>query len=89
MIMHTVPEISTLGKLAKAFHATFHGLSGILTKPAAAVLFLEHESGAVVTLTDADVPYVVVLGEVASSMQQYLSDMARGGAPRICTTRAN
>ena len=36
-----------------AFYCTFHGLSGVITKPADAVLFLEPESGAVVTITPA------------------------------------
>src|SRR3989442_461111 len=58
---------------AKAFYATFHGLAGVITKPADHVLFLEHESGAVVTVTEADYPALTVLGEVASSMQQLSS----------------
>jgi hypothetical protein len=85
--MHTVPEISPTRKPAKAFYAQLHGLSGVLTKPADHVLFLEPESGAVVTVTEADYPALTVLGEVASSMQQYIADMATGGAPRICTSR--
>jgi hypothetical protein len=40
----------------RAFYAHLHGLAGILTKPADHVLFLEPESGAVVTLTPADAP---------------------------------
>ena len=70
-----------------AFYAQFHGLSGVLTKPADAVLFLEHESGAVVTVTQADAPHLVVLGEVDSSMQQYLTDMATGRAALVCRRR--
>ena len=71
----------------QAYYATFHGLSGVITKPAGHVLFLEHESGAVVTVTNADVPHLVVLGEVASSMQQYISDMTAGGYAAIACTR--
>jgi hypothetical protein len=51
-----------------AFYAQLHGLSGVLTKPADAVLFLEPESGAVVTVTDADQPHLVVLGPVEMVM---------------------
>jgi len=74
---------------AKAFYCTFHGLSGVITKPADRVLFLEHESGAVVTVTNADSPHLVVLGEVAAAMSAYIQDMASGGAAHICTSRAN
>ncbi|HSX81973.1 MAG TPA: hypothetical protein VLQ80_25850 [Candidatus Saccharimonadia bacterium] len=74
---------------AKAFYCTFHGLSGVLTKPADHILFLEYESGGVVTLTNADLPHVVVNGCVADAMAQYISDQARGGAAKICTSRAN
>jgi len=86
--MQTVPEISPT-RNPKAFYATFHGLSGVLTKPADRVLFLEPESGAVVTVTETDYPHLVVLGEVASSMQQYIADMAVGGAAAIACSRAN
>ena len=84
--MATVPHSSVP---AKAFYATLHGLSGVLTRPADHVLFLEPESGAVVTLTEADYPELTVLGEVASSMQQYLSDMAAGGYAAIACSREN
>ena len=84
--MATVPEIPTQRK-PTAFYATLHGLSGVITRPADHVLFLEPESGAVVTITPADTPHLVVLGEVAASMQQYRADMARGGAARIACDR--
>jgi hypothetical protein len=84
--MQTVAD-PTASRKPTAFYATFHGLSGVLTKPADAVLFLEHESGAVVTITQADAPHLVVLGEVESSMQQYIADMVRGGATRITCDR--
>jgi hypothetical protein len=70
-----------------AYYAQLHGLSGILTKPGDAVLFLEHESGAVVTVTQADAPHLVVLGEVAESMQQYVADMEAGSYARIACNR--
>jgi hypothetical protein len=81
--MATVAVPTTPRKL-RAFYAQLHGLSGVITRPAAAVLFLESESGAVVTLTVADEPHLVVLGEVASSTAQYLDDMARGRAAVAC-----
>ena len=71
----------------KAFYAQFHGLSGVITKPGDHVLFLEHESGAVVTITPADEPHLVVLGAVEDVMAQYVADQRAGGAPSVCTSR--
>jgi hypothetical protein len=71
----------------KAFYAQLHGLAGVITKPADHVLFLEPESGAVITLTAADSPHVVVLGEVATSMQAYIADMAIGRSAIVCSRR--
>ena len=85
--MQTVLEIPASRKPTTAFYATLHGLSGVLTKPTAVVLFLEPASGAVVTITQADAPHLVVLGEVASSMAQYLSDMAAGGYAAVACQR--
>jgi len=86
--MLNVPEVSTT-RNPQAYHCTFHGLSGILTKPADRVLFLEPESVAVVTLTEADYPALVVLGEVAPAMAQYVADMAAGGYAAIACARQN
>jgi hypothetical protein len=84
--MATVADTPTT-RNPKAFYATFHGLSGVLTKPADHVLFLEHESSAVVTITEADMPHLVVLGEVAPAMAQYVADMAAGGYAAIACSR--
>jgi hypothetical protein len=73
----------------QAFYAQFMGLSGVITRPADRVLFLEPETGAVLTVTDADYAHLVVLGSVAESMAQYLEDMARGGYAAIACNRAN
>ena len=86
--MQTVAEIFP-SRNPKAFYVTFHGLLGVLTKPADHVLFLEHASGAVVTVTEADAPHLLVLGEVAPAMAQYVADMAAGGYAAIATSRAN
>jgi hypothetical protein len=84
--MQTVADTTTARK-PRAFYAQLHGLSGVITRPADAVLFLEPESGAVVTIAASDAPHLVVLGEVATSMAQYVTDMARGGAARIACDR--
>jgi hypothetical protein len=69
-------------------HPTYQGLAGILVKPQAQVLFLEPESGAVVTLSPEEVlREVVVNGEVGETMRQYVADLARGGAAAIACSR--
>ena len=78
--MQTVPQ--------KAYHCTYLGLSGVLTRPADQVLFLEPTSGAVVHLSAAEVYRdVVVNGEVAASMAQYIADQLAGGAAQIACSR--
>jgi hypothetical protein len=72
-----------------AFHATFHDLAGVITLHQGRALFLEPESGAVVTLTDADVPHVVRLGRGDVAMAQWIRVMAVGGYAAIATARAN
>ena len=73
----------------KAFYCTYLGLSGVITKPADHVLFLEPATGAVVRLSDTEVLRdVVINGEVATTMAAYLDDLARGGYARIATSRA-
>ncbi len=84
--MSTVPCSTPSCKSSRAWYAQLDGLSGILTRPAHDVLFLR-DTGEVHALTEADYGHVTVLGEVAPSMQQYISDMAHGGAPGVCTSR--
>ena len=71
-----------------AYYCTYLGLSGVLTRPANQVLFLEPESGAVVTLSPEEVLRdVVINGVVSEAMAAYIDDMARGGAVGVCLTR--
>jgi hypothetical protein len=82
--MATVTETSPARK-PKAYHCTYLGLSGILVKPADAMLFLEASSGAVITLSAEEVLRdVVINGEVGETMRQYLEDMASGRAALVC-----
>jgi hypothetical protein len=85
--MQTVPETTPTRK-PTAYYAQYLGLSGVLTKPADQVLFLEPHSGAVITLSPAEVLRdVVVNGAVSEAMAQYVADMAAGGYAAICTSR--
>ena len=85
--MATVAAPETTRK-PTAFYCTYLGLSGVLTKPADRVLFLEPHSGAVVTLSDVEVVRdVVVNGPVDRAMAAYLDDMARGGYAAIACSR--
>jgi hypothetical protein len=84
--MQTVPETPASRK-PTAFYAQFHGLSGVLTKRGDHVLFLDTESTAVVTITTADAPHLVVLGEVAEAMTQYVTDMTAGGYAAVACGR--
>jgi hypothetical protein len=85
--MATLPETAP-ARNPKAYHCTYLGLSGILTKPADTVLFLEPESGAVVTLSQDEVYRdAMILGEVGEAMAQYIQDMARGGYAKVACTR--
>ena len=88
--MASLTETTDARKPAKAFYCTYTplGLSGVLTRPADRVLFLEPESGAVITLSLEEVYRdVVVGGPVAAVMEQYISDMARGGYATIACSR--
>jgi hypothetical protein len=86
--MATLTETSPV-RNPKAYHCTYLGLAGILTKPADTVLFLEPDSGAVLALSPEDVLRdVLILGDVASSMAQYIQDMARGGYAAVACSRS-
>ena len=84
--MQTVAD-PTPARKPRAFYAQLHGLSGVLTRPADAVFFLEPESGAVVTITEADEAELVVLAEVETAMAQYVTDMAAGGYAAVACSR--
>ena len=72
----------------KAFYCTYLGLSGVLTRPAGTVLFLEPHSGAVVSLSPEEVyTDVVINAPVDLAMTAYLEDMARGGYAKIACSR--
>ena len=87
MATATVPETTPTRKLSRAYFANFLGLSGAIVKPAAHVVFVDAESGATITLTDADYANLTVLGEVGDATVQYARDLAAGGAAKIVCGR--
>jgi hypothetical protein len=50
------------------------------------VLFVDHDAQSV-TLTNADIPHVVLLGDVNTAEAQALVDFLAGGAAAICVSR--
>src|SRR5204863_6061789 len=54
MATATVTETTPTRKPNKAYFATFLGLSGAIVKPADHIVFIDAESGATITLTEAD-----------------------------------
>ena len=86
--MSATVAVPTENRNPKAYYAQYLGLAGVLTKRANRVLFLEPESGAVITLSPEEVLVSVVInGEVGEAMRQYLSDMAAGGAAAVACSR--
>jgi hypothetical protein len=80
--MATVANPETARK-PLAFHAQLEGLHGILTKPGEDILFLR-DDGVVAVVTPALSTQVVVLGNVAEVMNDYVNAMLAGyaGVPR-------
>ena len=86
--MQTVAAPRSTGNLIVRY-ATFHGEPGYAIRTAAPdrrVLFVDHD-GQSVTLTNADIPYLTLLGDVNTAEAQALADFLAGGAAAICTSR--
>jgi hypothetical protein len=58
--MATVTETTPTRKPSKAYFAHYLGLSSAIVKAAAQVVFIDAESGAAVTLAEADYPNLTV-----------------------------
>lgn len=68
-------------------YATFHGEPGYAIRTAdRRVLFMDHDAQSV-DLTDADIPFLVLLGDVNIAEAQALVDFLAGGAAAICVSR--
>jgi hypothetical protein len=68
-------------------YATFHNEPGYAIRtPDRRVIFVDHDAASV-TLTTADIPFLVVLGDVNTAEAQSLCDFLAGGAAAICVSR--
>ena len=84
--MQTVPQISPSGNLI-ARYATYAGLPGYAIRTAdRRVLFVDQDAQCT-ELTNADIPALVLLGDVHTAEKQHLADTLAGGAAAICTHR--
>jgi hypothetical protein len=86
--MATVLEISPTRNLI-ARYATYAGLPGYAIRTAdRRVFFVDHDAQTV-QLSDADIPALVILGDVNTAERQHLLDSLAGGYAAIACSRAN
>jgi hypothetical protein len=84
--MHTVAAPISTGNLIVRY-CTFHGEPGYAIRtPDRRVLFVDHDAQSV-NLTNADIPVLVLLGNVNTAEAQALADFLAGGAAAICVSR--
>jgi hypothetical protein len=84
--MQTVTALTAVGNLIVRY-ATFHREPGYAIRtPDRRVLFVDYDAQSV-TLTNADIPHVVLLGDVNTAEAQALADFLAGGAAAICVSR--
>lgn len=85
--MSTLTETQTARNLIVRY-ATLHGEPGYAIRtPDRRVLFVDHGAQSVL-LTNADIPHVVLLGDVNAAKAQALADFLAGGAAAICVSRS-
>jgi hypothetical protein len=86
--MQTVPEISPSRNLI-AKYATFAGLPGYAIRTADRRVFFIDSDAQCTQLTTADIPALVLLGDVNTAERQHVLDCLAGGAAAIACSRAN
>jgi hypothetical protein len=85
--MSTLPKTTATRNLIVRY-ATFHGEPGYAIRtPARRVLFVDHGAQSV-TLTNADIAALTLLGDVNVAEAQALADFLAGGAAAICVSRS-
>jgi hypothetical protein len=84
--MQTVTAPTSAGNLIVRY-CTFHVEPGYaIQTPDRRVIFVDHDAQGL-TLTNADLPHVVLLGDVNTAEAQALADFLAGGAAAICVSR--
>lgn len=83
--MATLTQHTTVNK---SFYAHLYDQSGVLGKVGDRILFLADDNLELSVIEPSDVNFLVVLGQVDICDSQAVQDKLRGGASRICTTRA-
>ena len=84
--MNTVPYAPTLSNMTLRY-ATCHGEPGYaLRSDDRRVFFVDHDAG-LTQLTDADLPHLVLLGNVNTAERQHLLDTVAGGCAHIACSR--
>lgn len=72
----------------KAFYAHFHDEAGYLTKHDGELLFLAHGGTTPHVIEPEDVCWLAVLGEVGTTVAQFIADQLAGGYAAIACHRA-
>ena len=84
--MATIPETAPARNLI-ARYATFHDEPGYAIRTAdRRVFFVDHDAQTV-QLTLADLPALVLLGDVNTAERQHLLDVVAGGAAGVACSR--
>lgn len=86
--MQTVPENLTTSNLIVRY-ATFHDEPGYALRTADRHCFFVDHDAQMVPLTTADIPALVLLGDVNAAEKQHLLDLAHGGYAAIACSRQN
>ena len=80
MVAQTAPTM-------KVRYATFHDASGIAIRTTDRQVVFVHHNFCGQVLGNADVPFLVLLGDVNTAEAQHLADVLNGGAAAIACTR--
>ena len=86
--MQTVAQSSAPSNLI-ARYATYAGLPGYAVRTADLRVFFVDADAQTTQLTNADIPRLVLLGDVNTAERQHLADMLAGGSAAIACSRAN
>jgi len=85
--MVTVPNPAPTGNLL-ARYATYAGLPGYALRTADRRVFFVDQDAQMTELTNADIPVLVLLGDVNTAEAQHLADTLAGGSAAIACSRA-